>query len=101
MKNLIRYIASLVLVLGAAGFTACSSDDGDDTRYAVSFDRNPVMAGSGAGTYSVRIESTHAWNAAPVDGWITGVTASGEPVRPSRSGSKPMTENRFVTVPSV
>src|SRR5699024_3704845 len=22
---------------------------------------------------------THAWNAAPVDGWITGVTASGEP----------------------
>lgn len=79
MKNLIRYIASLVLVLGAAGFTACSSDDGDDTHYAVSFDRNPVMAGSGAGTYSVRIESTHAWNAAPVDGWITGVTASGEP----------------------
>ena len=37
MKNLIRYIASLVLVLGAAGFTACSSDDGDDRFHLLSF----------------------------------------------------------------
>lgn len=78
MKNLIRYIASLVLVLGAAGFTACSSDDGDDTHYVISFAENPVMAGSGEGTYSVRIESSHPWNAVPEAGWITGVTASGE-----------------------
>lgn len=78
MKNLIRYIASLVLVLGAAGFTSCSSDDGDDTHCTISFAENPVMTGSGEGTYSVRIESSHSWNAVPVAEWITGVTASGE-----------------------
>lgn len=78
MKNLIRYIASLILVLGAAGFTACSSDDGDNTHYVISFAENPVMTGSGEGTYSVRIESSHPWNAVPEAGWITGVTTSGE-----------------------
>lgn len=78
MKNLLRYIAVLMLMLGAAGLTACSSDSGDDTYYSISFATNPVMAGPGEQTYTVEVKAIQAWTAIAVNDWITGVTPSGE-----------------------
>lgn len=78
MKKIFGYLAFFSLLLGTAGFSACSSDEGDDTQYVVSFAENPVMAGSGEGIYSVTIRSSHPWTAHSASEWISEVTLSGE-----------------------
>ena len=78
MKTLLRYFAIFALLLGAAGLTACSSDEGDDTRYVISFAENPVMAGSAEADYTVVVRASHPWTASSASEWITQVTPSGE-----------------------
>lgn len=78
MKPFFRYLLAFVLFLGAAGFAACSSDEGDDARYVISFTENPVMAGSAEADYSVVVRSSHPWTAVSSAEWITQVTPSGE-----------------------
>ena len=74
---LIKYFTSLILILGVAGFIACSSGGDDEAQYSITFAENPVMVGSKEGSYTVQVTTVHEWKATTSDGWITGVTASG------------------------
>lgn len=78
MKPFFSYVLTFALLLGAAGLAACSSDEGDEARYAISFTENPVMAGSAEAEYSVVVRASHPWTAVSAAEWITQVTPSGE-----------------------
>ncbi len=77
MKNILKYLLSLLVMVGAAGFMACSSDGDDGEQYLISFAQNPVMSGIDGGQFSVQVTTEFNWTASPADAWITDVTSSG------------------------